>query len=344
MQVSDFYYELPPELIAQEPSSERSQSRLLELGAEGIKNRDFADITSLLNPGDLLVFNNTKVINARLHGKKETGGKIEVLVERVLDEHEVLAHLRSSKSPKDGALLIVEGGFRLEMMGRRGELFHLRFSDAEPVLDVLDKVGHVPLPPYIERGDVNEDKFRYQTVYASEPGAVAAPTAGLHFDEDLLARISKSGVDFAYTTLHVGAGTFQPVRVKDICDHRMHSEYLRVDDELCDKVRQTKERGGRVVAVGTTVVRSLESAAASGRLQPYRGETDIFITPGYEFKVIDALITNFHLPASTLLMLVCAFGGYDKVMAAYRHAIENSYRFFSYGDAMLLSKETASGE
>lgn len=340
MQVSDFQYELPQELIAQEPVLNRTQSRLLSVTNEGIGDFCFTDILSLLKPNDLLVFNNTKVINARLYGKKETGGKVEILIERVLGEKEVLAHLRSSKSPKAGALIEIDGGFPIEMLGRKGELFHLRFVHEKNVFQILDEVGHVPLPPYIDREDIDEDKFRYQTVYASEPGAVAAPTAGLHFDEEILKTISGLGVEFGYATLHVGAGTFQPVRVENTDDHKMHSEYISVGSDLCDLIFQTKAKGGRVIAVGTTVVRSLESAAKNGSLKPYDGETDIFITPGYKFQVIDALITNFHLPASTLLMLVCAFGGYNKIMDAYKHAIENKYRFFSYGDAMMITGDS----
>jgi len=339
MRRSDFQYHLPPELIAQYPLPERTSSRLLVLDGEsgGIQDLQFADFPTLLRAGDLLVFNNTRVIPARLFGQKETGGKIEVLVERVLDEHCVLAHVRASKSPNEGAKLILEGGVNATMLGREGELFKLQFEGAEKVITQLEQHGHIPVPPYIERSDESQDKERYQTVFASKQGAVAAPTAGLHFDQQMLGTLNDMGVSFTFVTLHVGAGTFQPVRTDYIADHIMHAEYIEVGEEVIEAVKQTQKIGGRVIAVGTTSVRALESAASNGVLQTFQGDTDIFITPGYEFKVVDGLLTNFHLPESTLLMLVCAFAGYQNVMSAYQHAVDNRYRFFSYGDAMFLS-------
>ncbi|MCW9055483.1 MAG: tRNA preQ1(34) S-adenosylmethionine ribosyltransferase-isomerase QueA [Gammaproteobacteria bacterium] len=341
MKTSDFDYTLPEDLIAQYPLTERTASRLLHVSGQDFHDYKFSDVINLVNPGDLLVFNNTKVIPARLHGQKQTGGKVEVLVERVLDEHRVLAHVRSSKSPKAGSKLILEAELQAEMLGRQGELFELKFASDTNVIDLLEQHGHMPLPPYIERADEQSDQQRYQTVYAQHPGAVAAPTAGLHFDDALLAAIKAKGVNFAYVTLHVGAGTFQPVRCENITDHHMHAEYIDVDDSVVEQINHTHEKGGRVIAVGTTAVRSLESAARSGQLGSYKGDTDIFIYPGYEFKVVDALITNFHLPQSTLLMLVSAFAGYDSIMAAYKHAVDSRYRFFSYGDAMFIEKNTA---
>ncbi len=336
MQRTDFHFDLPDELIAQRPTAERGGSRLLALdGMTGeLSDLRFPDLAELLHPGDLLVFNDTRVIPARLFGRKESGGQVEVLVERITGEREVLAHVRASKSPKPGSFLTLEEVLEVEVLGREEALFQLRFGG--PVLALLKQYGRMPLPPYIEREAGADDDERYQTVYGRKEGAVAAPTAGLHFDEAMLARIKALGVEFAYVTLHVGAGTFQPVRVDDIREHPMHSEYIEVPREVVDAVAATRRRGGRVIAVGTTVVRSLESAARGGELAAYSGETDIFIYPGYDFKVIDGLVTNFHLPESTLLMLVSAFAGYDNVMAAYRHAVEQSYRFFSYGDAMFL--------
>lgn len=336
MRTSDFDFHLPEELIAQYPLPERSASRLLHVAAGQCNDRQFVDLPELLSPDDLLVFNNTEVIPARLHGHKASGGKVEVLVERVLDEHHVLAHVRASKSPRAGAELILEGEISARMLDRQGELFHLQFQGEVPVLELLARYGHMPLPPYIERADEADDQQRYQTVYAKHPGAVAAPTAGLHFDEALLARLAAMGVQSTYVTLHVGAGTFQPVRVEKIEDHRMHAEAIEVNAEAVAAIRQTKARGGRVIAVGTTSVRSLESAAMQGELSEFHGDSRIFIYPGYEFKVVDAMITNFHLPQSTLMMLVSAFAGRDNIMAAYQHAIQQRYRFFSYGDAMLL--------
>lgn len=337
MQLSDFYYDLPPELIASEPLSERTASRLLQVGADGAcRDGKFTDVLELIQPNDLLVFNNTRVIPARLHGQKASGGKVEVLIERVLDAHTALAHVRASKSPKPGTRLRLESAVDAEVVGRQGELFELRFLHEATVLNLLDQYGHVPLPPYIERQDTAADRERYQTVFAQTPGAVAAPTAGLHFDEALLAALRAKGVATAAVTLHVGAGTFQPVRVQDLSQHIMHAEYADVSLQTCEAVAACKARGGRVVAVGTTSVRSLESAAQQGRLQPFQADTRLFITPGYRFKVVDAMITNFHLPESTLLMLVSAFSGYDAIMKAYQHAVCRGYRFFSYGDAMFL--------
>jgi S-adenosylmethionine:tRNA ribosyltransferase-isomerase len=335
MRRRDFHFDLPPELIAQEPPAVRGASRLLLLdGADGhTEDRQFAGLPDLLRPGDLLVFNDTRVIPARLFGHKASGGRVEVLVERLLDEFRVLAHVRASKSPKPGMRLELEG-VSAETLGRDGDLFELRF--ALPVLDTLERHGHMPLPPYIARPDAAADRERYQTVYARRAGAVAAPTAGLHFDQGMLERLAAAGVESAFVTLHVGAGTFQPVRADDIRDHQMHAEWVEVDAAVCEAVARTRARGGRVVAVGTTAVRCLESAAADGTLRPFCGDTAIFIHPGYRFRAVDALITNFHLPESTLLMLVSAFAGYQATLAAYRHAVAERYRFFSYGDAMFV--------
>jgi S-adenosylmethionine:tRNA ribosyltransferase-isomerase len=343
MKRSSFSFDLPSHLIADMPMSERTSSRLLKLDGKTGDTEDlgFRDILSLINPGDLLVFNDTRVIPARLFAQKSTGGKLEVLVERVLSDDMVLAHVRSSKSPKVGSAINFpdESGAQAEMVGREGALFKLVFN--QPVLALLDRIGHMPLPPYIERSDTEDDKERYQTVYNRAPGAVAAPTAGLHFDEDLLAELSAKGVDTAFVTLHVGAGTFQPVRVDDIKAHNMHSEWVEVSESVVEAVNQTRARGGRVIAVGTTSVRSLESAAQSGQIQPMRDDTSIFIYPGKSFNVVDALITNFHLSESTLIMLVSAFAGYNFTMNAYQHAIEEEYRFFSYGDAMFITRNDA---
>ncbi|SBT18285.1 S-adenosylmethionine:tRNA ribosyltransferase-isomerase [Marinomonas gallaica] len=342
MRVSDYRFELPEELIARYPMPERTASRLLKLdGPSGeLAHKHFTDVLECVEPGDLMVFNNTRVIPARLFGQKASGGKLELLVERLLSEHEILAHVRCSKSPKVGNRLelgIDRGASHgAEMVGRDDTLFHLRFD--EPVLEVLEKVGHMPLPPYIERPDDESDQERYQTVYNKTPGAVAAPTAGLHFDDALLEKLKAKGVDTAFVTLHVGAGTFQPVRVDDIKDHVMHSEYAEVSQEVVDKVRATKANGKRVIAVGTTSVRSLESASQSGQIEPFATDTSIFIYPGYEFKTVDVLVTNFHLPESTLIMLISAFAGYDNVMNAYRVAVAEKYRFFSYGDAMFITR------
>jgi S-adenosylmethionine:tRNA ribosyltransferase-isomerase len=297
----------------------------------------FADLPALLRAGDLLVFNDTRVIPARLLGHKDSGGRIELLIERLLDAHRVLAQVRSSKPPRPGQKLFLDGGATAVVQGREGEFQALAFDTETPVTELLDRIGHVPLPPYIARVDEDADRERYQTVYARHRGAVAAPTAGLHFDKAMLDRLKEMGVDSAFVTLHVGAGTFQPLRVDDIREHRMHAEYLRVPPEAGDKINAAKKEGRRVVAVGTTVVRALETAAQDGRVNAFEGETDIFIYPGYRFRIVDALLTNFHLPGSTLLMLVCAFGGTENVLNAYRHAVESSYRFYSYGDAMFVS-------
>ena len=336
----DFDFSLPPELIAPHPASERSASRLLDGRGATPVDCGFRDLPALLSPGDLMVFNDTRVIKARLYGRKASGGAVEALVERVLPGHEVLAHLRASKSPRPGSTVCFAEAFDAEVLGRGGSdgaLFHLRFP-ADP-LALLEAHGHVPLPPYITHADDADDERRYQTVFAAKPGAVAAPTAALHFDEPVLAALRERGVETASVTLHIGAGTFQPVRAERLEDHRMHSERFEVGEATVAAVAAARARGGRVVAVGTTSVRSLESAArATGALQATRGETDIFITPGFEFRVVDVLLTNFHLPKSTLMMLVSAFAGHAHAKALYRHAIEARYRFFSYGDAMLLAR------
>ena len=357
MRKSDFHYSLPHDQIAQYPASSRTASRLLALdGASGAR-RDlrFTDLPALLRAGDLLVFNDTRVIPARLFGHKDSGGRIEVLVERILDGHRVLAQLRASKPPKPGQKLMLEGNVTMSVQQREGEFYALAFEMDTPVTEILERIGHVPLPPYIERADNASDSERYQTVYAHHPGAVAAPTAGLHFDEAMLARLRGMGVETAFVTLHVGAGTFQPIRVHDIREHRMHAETLSVSRAVCDEINTAKREGRRVVAVGTTVVRALETAAQgranvagggtpgataadSGSVTPYKGETEIFIYPGYRFQIADALLTNFHLPESTLLMLVCAFGGTEHVLGAYRHAVAQKYRFYSYGDAMFVTR------
>ncbi|GKW48617.1 tRNA preQ1(34) S-adenosylmethionine ribosyltransferase-isomerase QueA [Halomonas sp. NCCP-2165] len=342
MQRADFHYELPEELIARYPSEQRSDCRLLCVdGNSGeLDHRRFPDLLDLLEPGDLLVFNDTRVIPARLHGHKASGGKVEMLLERPLDAHRGLAHLRASKSPKPGTELHFEGGIRAVVEGRREALFELRFLGETPMIELLERHGHMPLPPYITRDDELSDRDRYQTVYARRDGAVAAPTAGLHFDEPLLERLAAKGVERAFVTLHVGAGTFQPVRADDIREHQMHSEWVEVSEAVCEQVRAARAAGRRVIAVGTTSVRCLESASAGGEIAPLRGDTDIFIYPGYEWRCVDALITNFHLPESTLLMLVSSFAGYDSVMAAYREAVRERYAFFSYGDAMFLTRKT----
>ncbi len=334
---SDFVFQLPKALIAQYPLSQRSASRLLHLAPHSIhpQDRRFSQLTGLLRSGDLLLMNNTKVIPARLHGKKASGGRVEVLVERILANDRILALIKSSKSPKRGARLLL-GTAHAEVLGRQGQFFEIIFLDQLDVVSFLQREGAMPLPPYIDRPVIEDDLSRYQTVYAQHDGAVAAPTAGLHFDQALLAQLEDAGIETGFITLHVGAGTFQPVRVDDLNDHVMHSEYIDVDEQLCQQITRVKAAGGRIIAVGTTVVRALETASQSGTLMPFRGDTDIFIQPGYRFRSIDALITNFHLPESTLLMLVCAFGGYERVMAAYQHAVEQQYRFFSYGDANLI--------
>lgn len=343
MRRSDFYFDLPEDLIAQRPLSERTASRLLALdGPSGrLQDLGFRDLPALLCPGDLLVFNDTRVIPARLFARKATGGRVEVLIERLLDDREALAHLRASKSPRAGTELRVADRARLSVIDREGDLFRLGSLD-DPLPELMHRHGHTPLPPYIRRADDAVDAERYQTVYAERAGAVAAPTAGLHFDQPMLDRLAEMGIATARVTLHVGAGTFQPVREEDLDRHEMHAEWLEVAPPTVDTIRATRAAGGRVVAVGTTTVRSLETAAAAStgnELQPYRGESRLFIRPGYPFRVIDAMLTNFHLPESTLLMLVCAFAGYEPIMTAYRHAIRARYRFFSYGDAMFLTRQ-----
>ncbi|EQA5670762.1 tRNA preQ1(34) S-adenosylmethionine ribosyltransferase-isomerase QueA [Cronobacter malonaticus] len=344
MRLTDFSFELPESLIAHYPQAQRSACRLLSLdGPTGdLTHGTFTDLLDKLNPGDLLVFNNTRVIPARLFGRKASGGKIEVLVERMLDDHRVLAHIRASKAPKPGAELLLgdDESVNATMTARHDALFEVQFNDERPVLDILNSIGHMPLPPYIERPDEEADRELYQTVYSQKPGAVAAPTAGLHFDEPLLESLRAKGIEMAFVTLHVGAGTFQPVRVESIEDHVMHSEYAEVPQEVVDAVLAAKARGNKVVAVGTTSVRSLESAAQAAQdalIAPFFGDTQIFIYPGYQYKVIDALVTNFHLPESTLIMLVSAFAGYKHTMNAYREAVKAEYRFFSYGDAMYIT-------
>jgi S-adenosylmethionine:tRNA ribosyltransferase-isomerase len=338
-QTSDFDYTLPESLIAQYPLEERAASRLLSIGRDtgSVEHLDFHSTLDLLQPGDLLVKNNTRVIPARIYGRKATGGKLECLVERVLSSHAVLAHLKVSKSPGPGTRLYFADDVEVEVIGREGALFQLQFLTEETALDVLHKYGEIPLPPYMKRSPVASDSERYQTVFGYKEGAVAAPTASLHFDQALLDALVEKGVQQAEVTLHVGAGTFQPVRTESLQEHVMHQEYMEVSQDVCDAIAETKQRGGRIVALGTTVVRCLETAAKTGELAPYKGETQLFITPGYQFQCVDALITNFHLPKSTLLMLVCAFGGYSNIMSAYSTAIEEQYRFFSYGDAMFIA-------
>jgi S-adenosylmethionine:tRNA ribosyltransferase-isomerase len=354
MHLSDFDYILPDELIAHYPAQSRSGSRLLCLDRStgAFSHRVFLQIAEMIGPADLLVFNDTKVLAARLFGRKSTGGRVEVLVERLMANNEALVQIRASKSPGAGMRLILgsasaEGSLEAEVLGRQDEFFHIRFLSDEPAVALLDRFGHMPLPPYIDRSDELDDQTRYQTVYGRHPGAVAAPTAGLHFDQALLDTLTANGVDMAFVTLHVGSGTFQPVRTDNILEHKMHSEWINVPAQVCDQIRACRDRGGRVIAVGTTSVRSLESAAMKSAAdrdernqrnvpQPYEGETDIFIYPGYQFQVVDAMITNFHLPRSTLMMLISAFAGRDAVMAAYAEAIRERYRFFSYGDAMFI--------
>ncbi|MCZ0926130.1 tRNA preQ1(34) S-adenosylmethionine ribosyltransferase-isomerase QueA [Halomonas janggokensis] len=343
MQRADFHFELPDELIARYPSEQRSDCRLLCVDGQsgGLEHRRFPDLLELLEPGDLLVFNDTRVIPARLHGQKASGGKVEMLLERPLDAHRGLAHIRSSKSPKPGTELIFEGDIHAVVEGRRDALFELRFLGDTPMIALLEAHGHMPLPPYITREDELSDRERYQTVYARRDGAVAAPTAGLHFDQPLLDALAEKGINSAFVTLHVGAGTFQPVRVDNILEHHMHSEWIDVSEDTCQQVRATQAAGKRVIAVGTTSVRCLESAcleSPDNQIAPFSGDTDIFIYPGYEWRCVDALITNFHLPESTLLMLVSAFAGYDNIMHAYQAAVDERYAFFSYGDAMLLTR------
>ncbi|MGZ8190055.1 MAG: tRNA preQ1(34) S-adenosylmethionine ribosyltransferase-isomerase QueA [Methylococcaceae bacterium] len=339
MKKSDFNYLLPDALIAQKPLPDRDASRLLCMNRDTgqISDKQFTDFIDLINEQDLLVFNDTKVIPARLFGKKHSGGKVEILIERILDDHHAIAHVRASKAPKAGALIELDGGFCCEVLGRADDLFQLEFKGDNGLLQLLEQIGHIPLPPYITRADDESDLTRYQTVFAKAAGAVAAPTAGLHFDLAMMEKIKAKGVQTAFVTLHVGSGTFQPVRVENLAEHLMHKEYFAVPPETVAAVHQARARGGRVIAIGTTAVRALESASKSGVLEAGFGDTDLFITPGYQFKSVDAMLTNFHLPESTLLMLVSAFAGYQPIMNAYQHAIEQSYRFFSYGDAMFLS-------
>jgi S-adenosylmethionine:tRNA ribosyltransferase-isomerase len=337
MKKSDFNYNLPEHLIAQTPLAERTASRLLcinKLTGE-LQDKQFSDFIDLMTNKDLLVFNDTKVIPARLFGEKPTGGKVEILIERMIDEHHAIAHVRASKAPKAGTIIKLANKYQCVVQGREQDLFALRFDN--DILTVLYDIGHIPLPPYITRADDETDTHRYQTVFAKQAGAVAAPTAGLHFDEATIDSIKAKDIQIAFVTLHVGSGTFQPVRVENLAEHIMHKEYFSVTPATVDAVRETKARGGRVIAIGTTAVRALESASRSSELTASFGDTDLFITPGYEFKTVDAMLTNFHLPESTLLMLVSAFTGYEHIMHAYQYAIAEQYRFFSYGDAMFLS-------
>jgi S-adenosylmethionine:tRNA ribosyltransferase-isomerase len=338
MHISDFDYALPDSLIARHPAAERRASRLLEVG-DTLLDRSFSELPQLLRTGDLLVFNDTRVIPARLHTRKSTGGRVEILVERIENETIALAQLRASKSPKPGSKLEFDDGVEALVKGRAGEFFRLDFS--VPVLEYLDMRGEVPLPPYLRRPAEPADSERYQTVYANRPGAVAAPTAGLHFDAELLEETRAAGVRHAWVTLHVGAGTFQPLRNEHIASNRLHSERVVVDQACCEAVTETRAAGGRVIAVGTTTVRSLECATAGGTIQPFQGETDLFILPGFRFRSVDAMLTNFHLPQSSLLMLVAAFAGTERILAAYAHAVRERYRFFSYGDAMFVTPERA---
>ena len=339
--LEDFAYELPEKLIAHYPTKQRTDSRLfcLNKATGAIQHKKFKDILNFINPGDLLVLNNTQVIPARLFAKKTTGGKVEILIEKIVDKKRISAQLKSSKSLKLGTILILETGVSLEIIARTGNIFELVFL-IEPntsILELLNKIGHIPLPPYIQRADELFDWERYQTVFASSPGAIAAPTAGLHFDEDLLTQLKARGVNIAYITLHVGSGTFQPIRSERLEDHRMHNEHVSVSATACEQISLTKQNNKRVIAVGTTVVRSLETAILNSQIKPFVGSTDLFIYPGFNFRCIDAIITNFHLPHSTLMMLVCAFAGYEHVMQSYYEAIKQNYRFFSYGDAMWIS-------
>jgi len=338
MQKSDFHYNLPPELIAQKPLPERTSSRLLVLSRDSgaIRDAGFKDFIDLVTTNDLLIFNDTKVIPARLFASKLTGGKVEILIERIESEHQALAHVRASKAPKAGSLLQLVNGVQCRVVDRDADLFRLHFECAGSVLDLLSDIGHMPLPPYIERADDQDDLQRYQTVFAQQAGAVAAPTAGLHFDDSVMQTLIDRGIETAFVTLHVGSGTFQPVRVDDLSQHIMHKEYFQVSPACVEAVHRARLRGGRVIAIGTTAVRALESASQNGLLQAGSGDTQLFITPGYSFKTVDAMLTNFHLPESTLLMLISAFAGYDHVMTAYHHAIAQGYRFFSYGDAMAI--------
>jgi S-adenosylmethionine:tRNA ribosyltransferase-isomerase len=341
MKKSDFHFELPPELVAQEPLPERSASRLLVVppAPADFSDRQIRDLPEFLRAGDLLVFNDTRVIPARLYGAKESGGRVEILLERITATDEVRAQIGASKSPKPNSRINLDDGTQVTVLGRDGEFYSLRFDSDEPLEDILLRTGRMPLPPYIHRAADINDNERYQTVFAQHRGAVAAPTAGLHFDESLLESLKERGVEFGHATLHVGAGTFQPMRSETLAEHRMHREWLNVGAALCAQVARVRAAGGRVIAVGTTVVRSLETAMRDGELKPFTGDTQIFIFPGYKITSVDALLTNFHLPESTLLMLVSAFAGRERILAAYQHAVQERYRFFSYGDAMLLYPE-----
>lgn len=348
LSLNDFNYELPPELIAQTPAADRTSSRLLVVADSGLTDSSVRELPALVRPGDLLVFNDTRVLHARLHGVKDSGGRVEVLIERTLDRHEALAQVRASKSPRPGSRMRLAEAFEVEVVGREGEFFRLRFPTDADLLDLLERYGSLPLPPYIRRSAGAADETRYQTVYARDAGSVAAPTAGLHFDHALLAQLQEAGAEFAYVTLHVGAGTFQPVRVDNLAEHRMHREHYRIPSATADAITRTRARGGRIIAVGTTSLRALESAAlkAETAAQPHGdspvpagdGETELFILPGFRFRVADCLLTNFHLPKSTLLMLVSAFAGRETIRRAYAHAVAQRYRFFSYGDAMFLTR------
>ncbi len=335
---SDFFYDLPQELIAQFPLKQRNASRLLYLSRTTGECQDsyFHQLQQFLKPKDLLVLNNTQVIPARLHGNKATGGKVEILLERCIDHSSALVQIKASKSPKVASLINLDDKISIQIKQRQGEFFQVQTLDASSILKIFQNLGHMPLPPYIQRQDTQTDQQRYQTVYAEKLGAVAAPTAGLHFEQTQLQQLQQQGIQLAYVTLHVGAGTFQTMRCQRIDQHQMHSEYVEVTPNTCKSIQQTQQQGGRVIAVGTTSVRCLETASQSGQLSPYQGETKLFITPGYQFHTIDGLISNFHLPESTLLMLVSAFGGYQAVMQAYQYAVGQKYRFFSYGDAMLI--------
>jgi S-adenosylmethionine:tRNA ribosyltransferase-isomerase len=336
MQKSDFYYQLPERLIAQRPLAKRSASRLLLVSDDTLEDKIFTDFIDLINMDDLLVLNDTRVIPARLLGRKKTGGKVEILIERVVNDYQATAHVRASKAPKAGTLIELDNGFCCEVTGRDHDLFRLDFNNDCSLTELLETIGHIPLPPYITRKDDVDDQTRYQTVFARQNGAVAAPTAGLHFDQAIMETIRTRGIETAVVTLHVGSGTFQPVRVEKLDEHVMHHEYFAVPETTVLAVERTRARGGRVIAIGTTSVRALESASRNGQLESGVGETNLFITPGYQFRSVDALLTNFHLPESTLLMMVSAFSGYENIKQAYRHAIDQEYRFFSYGDAMFL--------
>lgn len=342
MQLADFEFELPVELIARYPATERTQSKLMKIGKE-ISHHIFADVIDFINQGDLVIFNDTKVIPARLYGQKKTGGKVEVLVERILDDKSILAQMRVSKTPRVGDFILFANDIRLQVIGRAEKFFQLRYNlNDKTILQIIELIGNIPLPPYMQREAEESDKERYQTVYAKHDGSVAGPTAGFHFDKNLLTKLAEKQVNTAYLTLHIGAGTFLPVRVENIVEHKMHAEYFEVSEQVCEQIKKTKANGKRVIVVGTTTMRALESACASGELKPFKGDTNIFIYPGYKFHIADALITNLHLPGSTLLMLVSAFGGHSQMMQAYAEAVKNNYRFYSYGDAMWISQSPQS--